>query len=173
MWLESLVNLKKDERFPPEWEQEVAEIYVNERKIIRPNTTITTAITYFLLFMLVTSILIWFVKYIIMTVGIIAYLPSNVQTFCYEYPFLSNTILCAIIVFVELIFCFKYMAIGAVKLYQHYAPEEIRRRCLFMPTCSEYAILAIRKYGGVIGLLKTYFRLVYLCRGNIYRIHYP
>ncbi|MDO4363209.1 MAG: membrane protein insertion efficiency factor YidD [Clostridia bacterium] len=62
---------------------------------------------------------------------------------------------------------------GCIKLYQHYAPEEIRRRCLFKPTCSEYAILAIKKYGLIIGLVKTYNRLFKKCKGNIYRIDYP
>jgi len=38
-------------------------------------------------------------------------------------------------------------------------------RCRFYPTCSEYAILAIRKYGWLIGTKKTYYRLL-RCRPN-------
>jgi putative component of membrane protein insertase Oxa1/YidC/SpoIIIJ protein YidD len=161
------------EQMPTEWEQDVAEMYVNERQLVRPNTNIKTALISILLFLLATGVFTWIVYYVFMTVGIVAYLPSNVQNFCVVHPVLSIVILCATVILVELLFCFKYAVIGAIKLYQHYAPEEIRRRCLFMPTCSEYAIMAIRKYGSIIGLCKSYYRLVYLCSGSIYRIHYP
>jgi len=141
------------ERMPTEWEQDVADRYVNKRQIVRPDTNIKTALVSVLLFMLATGVLTWLLHYVFMTVSIF--------------------ILCAIVIFVELLFCFKYAIVGTIKLYQHYAPEEIRRRCLFMPTCSEYTIMAIRKYGTVIGLCKSYFRLFYRCRGNIYMIDYP
>ena len=161
---------KKVEQIPIEWEQDVAEMYVNKRQLVRPNTNIKTVLIFILLFVLATSIFTWLVYYIILTIGVISYFPSNIQSFFDTNPILSIIIVC---VFVELVLCFKYAIIGAIKLYQHYAPEEIRRRCLFMPTCSEYAILATRKYGGVIGLCKTYFRLIYRCKGNIYQIDYP
>jgi len=159
-----------DERMPTEWEQDVACLYVNERKLVRPDTNIKTAVIYILLFVLATSVIIVLVHYFYMTFSIFVYFPYNVQSFCEEHHVLSIVIFC---ISVELFFCFKYIVIGAIKLYQHYAPEEIRRRCLFMPTCSEYAILAIRKYGAIIGLYKAYYRSVYLCKGIVYRIHYP
>ena len=149
----SLVAGINIEQMPTEWEQDVARLYVNERNLVRPDTNIKTAIIFVLLFMLSTSVFTWLVHCVFMTVDIF--------------------ILCAIVIFIELFFCFKYAVIGAIKLYQHYAPEEIRRRCLFMPTCSEYGIMAIRKYGAVIGLCKTYYRSVHLCRGIVYRINYP
>ena len=158
------------EQMPTEWEQDVAEVYVNQRKLVRPDTNIKTALVSISLFLLATGVFTCVVHYVFMTVGAIAYLPYYVQRFCEAYPVLSIVTVCVV---VELFFCFKYAVIGTIKLYQHYAPEEIRRRCLFMPTCSEYAILAIQKYGGVIGLCKTCYRLAYLCRGNIYRIQYP
>ena len=145
-------------------------MYVNERQLIRPETNIKTTIISILLFILVTGVFVWLVHYVFLIFSILAYFPSNVQNFCNVHPILSIVILC---VFIELFFCFKYAVIGAIKLYQHYAPEDIRRRCLFMPTCSEYTILAIRKYGSIIGLCKSYFRLFYRCRGNIYMIDYP
>jgi putative component of membrane protein insertase Oxa1/YidC/SpoIIIJ protein YidD len=42
-----------------------------------------------------------------------------------------------------------------------------------MPTCSEYAILALRKYGVIVGLYRIYIRLAKTCRGNVYRTDYP
>jgi putative component of membrane protein insertase Oxa1/YidC/SpoIIIJ protein YidD len=158
---------------PTEWEQDVAEIYVNMRRLVRPNTNIKTALLSVSLFMLTTCVSTWILHRVFITASIFAYLPSSLQDFYNTHPSLSIVILCAIVFFIEMFFCFKYAVIGAIKMYQHYAPEEIRRRCLFMPTCSEYAIMAVQKYGGFIGLCKSYFRLMYLCKGNIYRIHYP
>lgn len=54
----------------------------------------------------------------------------------------------------------------AIRLYQCYAPEHIRRRCAMTPTCSEYAVLAIRRYGVLRGSLMTYRRLRHRCDGT-------
>jgi putative component of membrane protein insertase Oxa1/YidC/SpoIIIJ protein YidD len=67
----------------------------------------------------------------------------------------------------------KKIIIGMVKLYQHYAPEHMRRRCLLMPTCSEYMILAVKKYGAIRGVCKGIYRLFVRCWGNVYYIDYP
>ncbi len=48
---------------------------------------------------------------------------------------------------------------NAILLYQKYAPEKMRRSCLFTPTCSEYMLLAIQKYGVVVGVYKGIRRL--------------
>lgn len=164
---------KSEEQMPTEWEQDVAEIYVNEHRLDRPDTNIKTAVISVLVFVLATGLFIWLVHYIFVNAGILASLPHYAQDFRNANPVLAGVILCASVVGIELFFCLKYAVIGAIKLYQHYAPEAIRRRCLFMPTCSEYAIMVVRKYGIVIGLCKGYYRLAYLCKGNIYRIHYP
>lgn len=156
---------------PTEWEQDVAEIYVNYRSISRPN--IINIFIPFFVFLVATCLFTLLIHCVLMTVGIFEYLPSRVQGIYNLHPFLSIVILFAIVIFIGMLFCFKYAVIGVIKLYQYYAPEEIRRRCLFMPTCSEYAIMAIRKFGSVIGLYKSYYRLFYRCRGNIYMIDYP
>ena len=161
------------ETMPTEWEEEVVRKYVNERAIDRPNTSIFTALIFVSMFVLVTGVSMWLVYYILMNVGAVEFLPFSVRRFCVTHPFWSVGIICASVLTVELFFCMKYTIIGIIKLYQHYAPDEIRRRCLFMPTCSEYAIMAVQKYGCIVGVCKSYYRLVYLCRGDIYRIHYP
>jgi putative component of membrane protein insertase Oxa1/YidC/SpoIIIJ protein YidD len=79
----------------------------------------------------------------------------------------------AVLVLTGLIVYAKAAIIGFVKLYQHYAPERIRRKCIFKPTCSEYMILAIEKYGVVKGLYKGLFRLFVRCSGFYYSIDYP
>ena len=67
----------------------------------------------------------------------------------------------------------RWIAIGCILLYQRYAPESVRRKCCCKPTCSEYAILAFRKYGLFIGGYKTYIRLFHTCRSGRYVIDYP
>ncbi len=39
------------------------------------------------------------------------------------------------------------LSIKVIKLYQRLAPQKIRDACRFEPTCSNYAILALQKYG--------------------------
>ena len=53
----------------------------------------------------------------------------------------------------------KAAAICLVKIYQRYAPAGIRNKCRFEPSCSEYMILSIEKYGLIKGLSKGTNRL--------------
>jgi putative component of membrane protein insertase Oxa1/YidC/SpoIIIJ protein YidD len=158
---------------PTEWEQDVAYIYVNYRRISRPDTNVRKAVISALLFVSAAGVFTWLAYFVLVPVGLLAYLPPALGEFRELYPVLSAVILSAAVLLILSLFCFRYAVIGAIRLYQHYAPDEIRRRCLFKPTCSEYTIIAVRRYGGIIGLLKSWYRLVYLCKGNIYKIHYP
>jgi putative component of membrane protein insertase Oxa1/YidC/SpoIIIJ protein YidD len=60
-----------------------------------------------------------------------------------------------------LIFVFwaKVLIRTAVLLYQKLAPEKVRRACRFVPSCSEYMLLAIEKYGVWVGVFKGFCRL--------------
>lgn len=63
----------------------------------------------------------------------------------------------------SLIYCsifLKRSLIWFVHLYQHYAPDRIRLKCVFEPSCSEYMILSIEKYGAIKGLIKGCIRLL-------------
>jgi len=53
----------------------------------------------------------------------------------------------------------KHCAICLVKIYQHFAPDAIRNKCRFEPSCSEYMILSLEKYGFVKGIGKGIGRL--------------
>lgn len=57
------------------------------------------------------------------------------------------------------IFALKAGFIQAVLLYQHFAPERVRRKCRFEPSCSEYMLLSLKKYGPIRGLFKGISRL--------------
>lgn len=89
-----------------------------------------------------------------------------------DKPGLFGVILITISFFMVLAVFSKRILIGLVHIYQRNAPESRRRMCLFKPTCSEYAILALNKYGSVRGTLKTINRFR-RCKGSKYRIDYP
>lgn len=56
-------------------------------------------------------------------------------------------------------FNLKYLFIWFIELYQHYAKPETRLRCCYIPSCSEYGILALEKYGAIVGSIKTLRRV--------------
>lgn len=67
--------------------------------------------------------------------------------------------------------------IALIRGYQRFISPTLGRlgvRCRFHPTCSNYAILAIRKYGPLKGCAKTWDRLT-RCRPDNFEscIDYP
>lgn len=69
-------------------------------------------------------------------------------------------ILIAIVsVLVYSIFNIKKIILSSVKIYQRIAPRKIRLKCRFEPSCSQYMILAIEKYGAIKGVCKGIKRL--------------
>lgn len=59
----------------------------------------------------------------------------------------------------------KNICIWGIRMYQLLAPAEVRLACNFIPSCSEYMILAIQKYGVLKG--------IYTGRKRMLRCHYP
>jgi hypothetical protein len=57
----------------------------------------------------------------------------------------------------------NWVLIGCVKLYQRFLRPMLPPTCRFIPGCSEYMILAIQKYGPLLGVLKGCWRI---CRCN-------
>ena len=53
----------------------------------------------------------------------------------------------------------KRILICLVQIYQRYAPASIRNKCRFEPSCSEYMIISLNKYGLCKGLMKGIRRL--------------
>lgn len=158
---------------PSQEEQEIARNYVLKRPLERPDTSILRAIIYVCIYLLSSVLTGILLLRFLSWLGVFAFLSDSLLNFKHQNEFWFNFIFIAIVCIIIGIFLLKPAAIGCVRLYQRYAPEHVRRRCLFKPTCSEYAILAIKKYGLIIGLVKTYFRAFKRCRGNIYRIDYP
>ncbi|MCX8602378.1 MULTISPECIES: membrane protein insertion efficiency factor YidD [unclassified Gilliamella] len=54
----------------------------------------------------------------------------------------------------------KWLNFKLIYLYRAIAPNRIRSACRFEPSCSEYALLAIEKYGVLKGWKMTLGRLM-------------
>ena len=50
--------------------------------------------------------------------------------------------------------------IGLVKVYQYLISPMLGPRCRFQPTCSQYFIEAVRKYGALRGSIKGIWRIL-------------
>jgi putative membrane protein insertion efficiency factor len=59
--------------------------------------------------------------------------------------------------------CPSAILIGGVRLYQIFLSPFLGRQCRFTPSCSNYFILAVRKYGPLSGSLRGIWRI---CRCN-------
>lgn len=143
--------------FPSAEEQDLVRQYVLKRPLFRPSITYSKAFALIISIISVSILVSIILKKVLYALGF--FLPSFIY---YLFFFI-----------VEFFLLLKLIAILAIRLYQHYAPEEIRRRCLLKPTCSEYAIIVIKKYGVIIGTIKTWRRLKYRCRGDVYYIDEP
>lgn len=60
----------------------------------------------------------------------------------------------------------KRIIIKFILFYQKIAPQDLRDSCRFEPTCSNYMLLAIEKYGTVKGCFLGIKRLMRCCYPN-------
>jgi putative component of membrane protein insertase Oxa1/YidC/SpoIIIJ protein YidD len=138
---------------PSEAEQNEAWEYVCKRELERPDINVIGVIKYTVLFICAVTICTFSTSLLLRN--------NHVYLILLGYSILGLTLFS------------KRIIIGVIKLYQHYAPERIRRKCIFKPTCSEYMILALEKYGLVKGLYKGIYRMFFKCSGFYYSIDYP
>lgn len=68
----------------------------------------------------------------------------------------SVTLLCFLL---YLLVNAKRVSICLIRIYQRYAPDSVRNKCRFEPSCSQYMIMALQKYGLIKGLKKGIDRL--------------
>lgn len=79
--------------------------------------------------------------------------------------FVSIIVSCFILLLYLFLFL-KRILICSIHIYQHFAPDSIRMKCRFEPSCSQYMILAIEKYGVLKGI-KTGINRLRRCKvGN-------
>lgn len=79
--------------------------------------------------------------------------------FVLEVEWFLSTGHCVIATFV---FCSAYallhvkqLIIFVIRLYQRFAPMHVRERCVFTPTCSDYTIISLNKYGLIVGGIRS------------------
>lgn len=97
------------------------------------------------------------IQYTIIPTLVLAALVFGMKYFVFSMT-TSLTIATAIFM-VYIIFISKRAVICLIKIYQRYAPDSIRNKCRYEPSCSEYMILSIEKFGLVKGIKKGICRL--------------
>lgn len=142
---------------PSQFEQDIAFAYSTRYDIYRPDITYWNAAVKWLSIELFIVI-------------ITAISTVSIRLFFDMVLLISNSILISEVVLN--IFLLRWFLIDIIKLYQHYAPDDVRRRCHMLPSCSEYAIISLRRYGLIIGILLSTIRLRKRCDCT-YRIEYP
>lgn len=154
-------------------EQLMVEAYVLDRPIERPDTDWKKAIKCTVLYILITVVFA-FVSYTLLSkFGVFSCLPKEWISFFQEHKIIGKLLYLVLSFIITGIFSLRVAMIGAIKLYQRYAAEDVRRRCVCKPTCSEYAIVVLKKYGVIIGTYMIYVRLFKTCRGTVYKIDEP
>ena len=73
---------------------------------------------------------------------------------------LPSVLVCVGVFLLICILFAKRIMIMAVKIYQAVAPERVRKRCRYEPSCSCYMILSVEKYGFLRGTKKGFKRLI-------------
>ena len=80
--------------------------------------------------------------------------------------------LTSIIILLELYL--RFCIILIVKYYQCVAKEETRRTCKCIPSCSEYALISLKRIFPLVRcLLKIRKRLYITCNGEEYKVDFP
>ena len=94
---------------------------------------------------------------VMVTVGTCLTLSFMLNSFFIDFSILSLFFIqLATYVFLNM----KRVITFAILIYQRFAPNRIRNRCLFEPSCSSYTILVLEKYGVLIGTIKAIKRFL-------------
>lgn len=100
------------------------------------------------------------------TIPIIFFIVS-VKLLLKRWHNLGNTIfITSLCLIIYILVHFKNIIICIIHIYQHFAPDSIRLKCRFEPSCSQYMILALEKYGVLEGLKMGINRLKRCKVGN-------
>ena len=108
-------------------EQKRLEKIVIGRKLVRPKTKRINVIA-------------WILLYVCNSFAVAAALIYAFEIARYKWLFFLISYTVFFLLFL------KKICIKAIECYQHYAKEETRRRCVCVPSCSEYSIAVRKKY---------------------------
>lgn len=130
-------------------EQDRLERYIQNRPLHRPKTTIIAVLAWIFTYL--------FVSFLVPTATIYAFQIANYKWLAYLVSYI--------------VFAFLFLSricIKSIECYQHYAKEETRRKCVCIPSCSEYSIAVLKKYNLFKALNKIRIRLFETCGGYGY-----
>ena len=85
-------------------------------------------------------------------------------------PALKTIIAVASVLLVYLLL--RRFAVGTVLAYKAFAPLSMRGECRFEPSCSTYMIMAINRYGLIVGITKG-IRRILRCKPPNGGVDYP
>lgn len=54
----------------------------------------------------------------------------------------------------------KKLVVSILRFYKKFISPALPDRCRFYPTCSEYAVAAVEKYGVLKGSIKSIYRII-------------
>ena len=128
--------------------------YQNQREIPRPKTRLLDVLVWSFIYLFIIALCV--ILNIIIEQPLYYEIPISVAV----YSLISE-------------FSLRLIGIKAVECYQHYAKEATRRNCLCIPSCSEYAILCLKKYELIHSLFKIIKRLFVTCKGFDYIVDNP
>ena len=101
-------------------------------------------------------------------------LCSVILCFTLRIGFTSKLLITFLVIVLTVELYLRFCLIQAVKCYQSYAKDETRRRCLCIPSCSEYAIISLKRvFPLILALLKIRKRLYVTCDGIDYKVDFP
>lgn len=123
----------------------IVEKYIN-RELVRPQTKWGVPIFIGILMIILPFII---------GMALLKVFPAFSAPWCYVINYIVIDVL-----------LLRILLIKVVECYQHYAKEELRRFCMCMPSCSEYAIAVLKKYPLAIAIFKIIFRLTVTCDGE-------
>jgi len=87
----------------------------------------------------------------------IAFLLAMLAYLLWERVLYAVLVGVSVIILLSLLFM-KHILIWMIMAYQRFAPDKLRNRCRYEPSCSQYMILSIKKYGVINGLIKGFRR---------------
>lgn len=135
--------------------QKKLEHIVNSRTLHRPNVKKWQVVTMFAILPLLLFLAIFFLA--IIDIAVIYKTGIAILTVFFIFELYGR--LCIVL---------------TVKCYQHYAKEETRRRCKCIPSCSEYALIALKTiFPLIFALIRIWKRLRRTCDGEEYKIDFP
>lgn len=127
----------------------LAEYYKRYRKLARPKTRIYNLLA-FIIAIAIFSFLIS---------AFIAFIFQNMEIIEKDISFDNFFFLCGHIFILLLVLSAKKITILSILLYQHYATEYTRRKCMCMPSCSVYALMVLRKFNYIKAVILIYKRI--------------